>query len=139
MGELSNWAVRFFSKVKIDSKTGCWLWQASLTHNGYARFSFGRKTVRAHRFLYERLIGPIPKPLEPDHLCRTRNCVAPFHLEVVTKKTNIGRRLKGYRRTRKTHCKRGHSFKGNYVYKGSVHCRQCAVERLRKWREVKHS
>jgi hypothetical protein len=45
----------------------------------------------AHRYAYEWLIGPIPIGLDLDHLCRTRECVNPNHLEPVTRKENIRR------------------------------------------------
>jgi hypothetical protein len=34
----------------------------------------------AHRVSYEHYVGPIPKGLEIDHLCRVRHCVNPAHL-----------------------------------------------------------
>jgi len=51
----------------------------------------GGKTVRAHRFYYERINGPIPDGLELDHLCRVHSCVNPDHLEPVTHTVNMRR------------------------------------------------
>lgn len=43
---------------------------------------------RAHRVVYESLVGPIPAGLELDHTCRVRRCVNPDHLEPVTHAEN---------------------------------------------------
>ena len=59
---------------------GCWEWQAKIhKKTGYGHFSTyvnaKRKTYLAHRFSYELYIGPIPKKLTVDHICRNRKCV----------------------------------------------------------------
>lgn len=46
----------------------------------------------AHRVAYEYFLGPIPPGMEVDHLCRTRLCVNPMHLEVVGHRENVARR-----------------------------------------------
>lgn len=77
---------RFWSKV---SDTGdCWIWNAYTMPNGYGYFDKGY----AHRWSYEHMVAPIPSDLELDHLCRTRNCVNPYHLEPVTHAENHRRR-----------------------------------------------
>jgi hypothetical protein len=84
--------VRFWSHVrKTDS---CWEWTSLERVNGYGKFTFGGrrgKQVRAHRFSYELTVGPIPKGLVLDHLCRNTLCVNPAHLEIVTRAENIHR------------------------------------------------
>src|ERR1035437_5332864 len=78
---------RFWDKVDpngpLFNGTPCWLWKAS-TAKGYGHFRASRKVVYAHRLSYETLIEPIPKGLEPDHLCRNTTCVNPHHIEPVT-------------------------------------------------------
>jgi len=48
--------------------------------------------VRAHRFAYELLVGPIPEGMDLDHVCGVRLCVWPEHLEPVTHAENLRRR-----------------------------------------------
>jgi len=102
---------RFWSKVVFPEDSDCWLWAASINNNGYGEFWAGDKYVKAHRWAYEYLIGPIPAGLTIDHLCRNRACVNPAHLEPVTLRINL---LRGNtfqaRNAAKTHCESGHSF-----------------------------
>jgi hypothetical protein len=127
---------RFWQKLeKTDS---CWLWTAGLFTDGYGLFWDGKKTVGAHRFSYELLVGVIPIGLVLDHLCRVRSCVNPAHLEPVTHRENI---LRGdgiaARRARQTHCVRGHELIGENIDRVSTrpsarHCRTCHLERLHR-------
>lgn len=90
---------RFWSKVNKDTPTGCWLWTACKNKKGYGEFKSckSRGMSRAHRWLYEKLNGPIPKGMQLDHFKRNNpetrdqcftNCVNPEHLELVTSKEN---------------------------------------------------
>ena len=72
--------------------TGCWEWQGQVyKKSGYGHLRFNSKTVLAHRFTYEKHVGPIPKGLDLDHKCRNRRCVCPDHLEPVTRTVNLRR------------------------------------------------
>lgn len=90
-------AERFWSKVTVvDDATSCWLWQAYISTNGYGEFrrEFDGERyplVKAHRWAYEYVIGPVPDGLDLDHLCRTRACVRPDHLEPVSRSENLRR------------------------------------------------
>jgi len=81
---------RFWSSiVKTDS---CWLWIGTVNSTGYGYFQTGgrgTKKARAHRYAYEFLVGPIPKGLVLDHLCRVKICVNPEHLQPVTQRENV--------------------------------------------------
>lgn len=87
---------RFWSKVDKDGPLPkwapflgpCWLWTRPLTDRGYASFGYDGGKIRAHRFAYEQIVGPIPAGLTLDHLCRVRHCVNPSHMEPVTQAEN---------------------------------------------------
>lgn len=115
---------------------GCWIWTGR-TGCGYGLFS----TTRAHRICYEAVIGPIPEDLVPDHLCRTRNCIHPLHIEPKTNRENI---LLGIgpsaKNARKTHCIRGHKLVPINVLTDNGHgrhCRQCKRDRNNTARRIK--
>jgi hypothetical protein len=103
---------RFWAKVeKTDT---CWLWTAALNSNSYGHIDVDGHSVKAHRFSYELLVGPVPEGLDLDHLCRVRHCVRPDHLQPVTRPTNILRgNGMGARHSRQTHCVHGHPLSGN--------------------------
>lgn len=72
----------------------CWEWLGTVNDSGYGYIGRpGRNsgTIRVHRLAYELLVGPIPAELELDHLCRSRSCVNPAHLEAVTHLENMRR------------------------------------------------
>ena len=81
---------RFLSKIDFEPNSGCWLWNGALDTHGYGQFhTAGKKNHRAHRWYYLRVVGPTEKQL--DHLCQTRCCVNPDHLEPVTTQENTRR------------------------------------------------
>ena len=126
---------RFWAKVeKTDS---CWLWTAYRNRCGYGQFWDASRMVKAHRFAYELLVGPIPDGRETDHLCRVRHCVNPAHLEPVTHRENT---MRGdtipARQAARTHCPNGHPLvEGNLVpfdlRRGWRACLICSRERSR--------
>lgn len=74
-------------RIKIDEETGCWVWQGWKSGNGYGQLKRDGKKHMAHRYVYEKFVGPIPKGLVLDHVkgkCKHRACVNPDHLEPVT-------------------------------------------------------
>lgn len=125
---------RFWSKV--DKSGDCWLWTGCTQPPGYGRFRIEPRTVYAHRFAYEELVGPIPDGLVLDHLCRTPACVNPEHLEPVPQRVNIERGARNGMQGR-THCVNGHEFSGHNLIatsKGRV-CRACKNERGRAYKQ----
>lgn len=125
---------RFWAKV--EKTEGCWLWTAS-QDNGYGNFWSGTRQMRAHRWSYERLIGPVPDGLELDHLCRVRHCVNPDHLEPVTHRENSRRGVVGWNNASKTHCPQGHPYdERNTRYRGpdGRSCRICQGNANRRYK-----
>lgn len=92
-----------------------------------------------HTVAYELLVGPIPKGLEPDHLCRVRACVRPSHIEPVTPRENVRRGTSPVAmNAAKTHCPKGHPYAGtNLVLRGKLKrnrvCRICCNDYHRMW------
>lgn len=113
-------------RYSIEPDTGCWLWLGSKTSKGYGMYQRRGKTMMAHRFTYELLVGPIPEGLEIDHLCRRRGCVNPKHLEPVTHSVNMLRHSKHDPRMLTDKCKHGHILDGKRTRPtGGRWCRTC--------------
>lgn len=81
----------FGDAYTVDKKTGCWNWNRGKHDRGYGYLVMGGKTVRAHRYIYEKEYGPIPGGQVIDHLCRNTSCVNPEHLEAVSQAENVRR------------------------------------------------
>ncbi len=145
-------------KPELHPRLGrCWIWMAGKNKRGYGRYSVwrDRKAYLAHRFAYERSIGPVPKGLELDHLCMNPACVRPSHLEAVTHRENNRRAEavthQAQRRAKakiaagilppawalqrsKTHCPQGHPYdEANTTHRrGRRHCKACQRARYHR-------
>ena len=135
---------RFWTKVDRSNPDGCWLWTATCYPNGYGQFRIGsqidgtRRTVLAHRFAYEQLVGPIPEGLTLDHVetrgCISKACVNPAHLEPVMQVENVRRWA-----VLITYCPHGHPYDeaNTRIRKNRVNgrcCRACDRDRHREQR-----
>ena len=84
-------AQRVLARIAITDTgygTPCWLFQGALTSVGYgnvgSRVDDRNVHELAHRVVYAAAYGPIPAGLQLDHLCGTKACVSPTHLESVS-------------------------------------------------------
>lgn len=155
---------RFLSKCDRPAE-GCWLWKAGVTTAGYGTMSIASRTHYSHRLAYEHFIGEIEQGMVIDHLCRTRRCVNPTHMEVVTNAENLRRgyvsrngheprpkpaprpRVKRPKPTKRaprvpverTHCKWGHEWtpENTVIRAGYRKCRLCAAAATRRYAEHK--
>ena len=127
---------RFWEKV--NKTPTCWLWTRS-TQKGYGAFWSGERLVRAHRFAWELLVGPIPEGMVLDHIvCENTLCVNPAHVEPKTNQENTGRgsaRARVRREASRTHCVNGHSW-AEYGRRRSdnagLKCRRCEADAARR-------
>lgn len=121
---------RFWAKVALPNEQGCMLWLGYVRPDGYGEFGVGGGLTRAHRVSYVLAYGPMPDGLVVDHVrtrgCTNRHCVAPLHLEAVTRGENVRRGQAG-RWPRRT-CPKGHARTTENVYvdrHGWSNCRVC--------------
>lgn len=120
---------RATESVIPEPNTGCWLWLGGRSEGGYGRIWLDGRMAQAHRVLYEELRGPVPATMTIDHLCKTRACVNPAHMEIVSMKENV---LRGESpqaiNARKTHCPQGHAL-GAPRKNGRRRCGECDRKR----------
>jgi hypothetical protein len=108
---------RLGRKIEVAAN-GCWLWTGTKYPDGYGMvYVLGsgrdrRLYTRAHRVVYEALVGPIPEGLELDYVaergCTSKACVNPAHLEPVTHLENVQRHYAT--RPPRTRCEKDHDL-----------------------------
>lgn len=125
---------RFADKYEIDEETSCHNWIRAISSEGYGKISVDGKSEFAHRAIFFINKIEIPDGYHVDHLCRNRKCVNIEHLEIVLPKENLLRGISFCAvNAAKTHCKRGHEFTTENLYKSSAGRRRCkACDKLRR-------
>ena len=128
---------RFWAKVDFDGSnqphmdTPCWEWTAFRVH-GYGQFSYnGKRNGKAHRFVWEMCVGPIPEGSFICHACDNRSCVRLDHLFVGSARDNNVDMVQKGRGRWKGECNRGHDMNvyGVVCNKGrSRRCGKCQRE-----------
>ena len=117
----------------VKRQSGCWIAGTSPDKDGYCQVTdcTGLKPVtrRSHRVIWEHFNGPIPVDMVIDHLCRTRRCVNPDHMEIVTRGENTRRGGASL----KTHCPKMHPYKGDNLYINTYGKRECNICRKEAW------
>lgn len=89
---------QILAAITIHEPSDCWIYPV-LLNTGYGRIYADGQTQLTHRITYEAMVGPIPNGHQIDHLCRTKACCNPSHLEPVTCLENT-RRAMPFRRQR---------------------------------------
>lgn len=85
----------FLSRLhKIEN--GCWIYQGATDQWGYTHMAVEQRRFQAHRWSYEKHVGPIPPGACIMHTCDMPSCVNPDHLKVGTNRLNSrDRSMKG--------------------------------------------
>lgn len=90
----------WLNSAEPDDGSRCRIWLGFCNSKGYGRICIRRgdrphpMSEWVHRVSYKVFIGGgvIPKGMEVDHTCGRENCIAPWHLELVTGLENLARR-----------------------------------------------
>mgnify|MGYP001587424615 CR=1 FL=1 len=135
-------AIRFISLISADKSSGCWNWLGKKDKKGYGQIDINGRSWRTHLFSldyfrpleYAKLV---PNKIEPDHLCRNTSCANPYHIEMVTRHTNLIRGTSPIAiNYAKKMCIHGHPFNEKNTYyirdkHGGVErrCKECNRQR----------
>jgi hypothetical protein len=145
LGDYDDLAVerilRRIQLVDTGHSTPCWISDRAANAKGYtkSRYPHDRASWYTHRLAYVLLVGPIPKGLQLDHLCRQPACCNPDHLEPVTARENLVRgETVTAREVATTHCPRGHEYTNENTYRrpdnpNKRDCKECRRQRNREW------
>lgn len=127
----------------VNKTEGCWLWIGSKTLSGYGCFKSPYIPTRsAHRISYILAGKELSASDTLDHLCGTRNCVNPEHLDPCPIGENLRRspNTRSAKRRAQTHCLNGHLLSGENVYSPRPNvrvCRICQRKRIADWQYEK--
>ena len=120
-------------RVRINEVTRCWRWLGGHDEDGYAQIRIGMRKEQVHRLSYRLFRGPLPRMMVLDHLCCTKDCFNPAHLEPVTTAENTRRAYAA-----RTHCANGHEYDDTTTYitpGGYRECKVCRNEASRRHKQ----
>jgi hypothetical protein len=108
-------AQRFEDKVERGSGDECDTWVSRKTPNGYGAFSLRGRDRGAHVISWQQEHGRLANPSRSvviAHLCETRDCVKPSHLDEQSMQQNLLYADSSQAATQraKTHCPKGHEL-----------------------------
>jgi hypothetical protein len=144
------------ARLDTSDPDACWPWPLGQNGDGYGQLTENYHNHRAHKYFFERLVGPVPDGAVLDHLCHDplecesgktcphRMCCNPKHMAVATHRENL---LRGGTlaadNAAKTSCVNGHAFteENTFHRKGKRECRECMRARARAsyWKKKNES
>jgi hypothetical protein len=144
---MARWApltARFAARCVPEPNTGCILWLAAGTVDGYGTICVEGRSQRAHRVAWTLANGTIPAGALVLHHCDVPGCVNVAHLFLGDVAANVAdkiakgrgdietaRAASAAKRRNLAHCKHGHLFDAVNTYRtrdGRRACRRCCKE-----------
>lgn len=129
-------ALRAFVRF-TPNESGCHISTYSVASHGYAQIGWtsdGRAIVTtAHRAAWVAAEGQIPEGLTVDHQCRTKRCVNPAHLRLLSNFENARRALYDWPVGT---CRNGHPDSDLEQFGSRSRCRTCYAQRNQGGRAV---
>lgn len=80
---------RIMECLDVRSDYECWEWVCGRHQQGYGIIQIDDKKKKAHRVVYEMIVGPIPPGMKLLHKCDNPPCCNPNHLFLGTQADNI--------------------------------------------------
>lgn len=143
---------RFYTHVNLNGPLPrsrpdlgpCHLWEAGTDPKGYGIFWADGTTHRAHIWIYEQKIAPVPSDREMDHFaCDTTGCVNFLHERPVTHVENVLRSGgPAALNLAKVKCPAGHDLdeaNTRINSQGSRECLTCKRDQQRRMKQAKRA